>query len=362
MKNLSDLPALQEINRWMARRTFNTTERRLLYEDLAFLLSNNQKLSTALTTMHSVATDFGQQRENATALCLSDCLHALQSGRSLDVGLSDWVPVSEIALIGAGVTDGDLAGALRRAVEVVKSTAGMKSDCLTALMYPVFLLATMFFMMVLCVQEFIPKLARIAPRESWDGVLWWFATLSEFFVHNGPLLLTLTAAVSIWTLWSLPNFTGPARQWLDRLMPWSIYRELSGVSFLMNLSALMRASLKTLDTLDILARYSSPWLLERIEATRREVNSGAHLGLALKNTQLDFPSRECVNRLVLLTQGDNAESVIDAFARDWLVKTQERVRRQLARLRTVCFGLVGGYLFLVLYAGQQITALAGQMH
>lgn len=362
LENLLDTLPLDQANHWMARKTFSTGERRELYEDLAFLLDNNKTLEVALSDMYNVATEFGQARENGTALCLKDCLDALQNGKSIDIGLSDWVPTQEIALIGSGVTDGNLAGALKRAITVVESTAGMVSACLSTLTYPVFLVGTMFFMMDMCVTEFIPKLSRIAPREAWRGSLWWLASVSEFYVNNAMLLAMLALMFSAWAVWSLPNLTGNARRYMDYLMPWSLYKDIQGVTFLLNLSALMRANIKVLDTLNILARYASPWLLERIDATRREVNRGAHLGMALKNTGMDFPGKECVNKLILLTAGDNAEDIIENFAQSWLVKTQDRIKRKIFRLSVFCFLLVGGYLFLMLFASQQITSLAGQLH
>ncbi|MGR7464126.1 type II secretion system F family protein [Klebsiella aerogenes] len=355
------LPAdlLDDMNRWLARKTFTTSERRTLYEDLAFLLDNNKSLEVALTDMYSVATSFGQERENGVAMCLKDCLTALRNGKSLDIGLSEWVPTSEIALIGAGVTDGNLSGALKRAITIVDSTAGMKSACYSTLAYPFLLITSMFFMMDMSVSEFIPKLVRVAPRETWHGALWWMAAISEFFVVHAAILSLGALFFSAWVIWTLPNFTGRFRRQLDHLMPWSLYREMQGVSFLLNLSALMRANMKVLDTLSVLARYASPWLLERIDATRKEVNSGAHLGLALKNTGMDFPGKECVNKLILLTAGDNAEDIIENFAQAWLLKTQARIKTKINRLSTVCFLLVGGYLALLVLAGQQISALAG---
>lgn len=358
VSNILPREGLDEANRWLARKTFSSGERREMYEDLAFLLDNNKTLEVALTSMYSVATGFGQVRENGTAMCLADCIEALNSGKSIDIGMSEWVPDQEIALIGAGVMDGDLAGALKRAIKVVEGVGRMMADCFSTLTYPACLIMTMFFMMYMCVSQFIPALSRVAPRETWTGTLWWFASVSEFFVHNAVVLSVAAVLFVAWVIWSLPSLTGPLRQKLDNLMPWSLYRDIQGVAFLMNLAALMRANLKTLVTLQVLSRYASPWLLERIQATEVEINRGAHLGLALKNSGMDFPGKECVNKLVLLTSGDHAEDIIENFAQEWLKKTQVRIKKKVSRLSVVCFSLVGGYLFLMLFASQQITSMS----
>ena len=346
-----------EANRWLARKTFSTGERRDLYEDLAFLLDNNKTLEVALNDVLNVATDFGQKRDNGTAMCMRDCIRALHSGQSIDVGLAEWVPVNEIALIGSGVKDGQLAGALRRAIKIVERSGTMRAEFFSTLTYPLCLIFTMFFMMYMCTSQFIPALERVAPREGWHGTLYWFATLSEFFVHNALLLGGGGVLLVGWIVWSLPNLTGHTRKKLDSIMPWSLYRDMQGVAFMMNLAALMRANLKTLETLQVLSRYATPWLLERIQATELEINKGAHLVLALKNTRLNFPSKECVNKLVLLTSGDNAEGIIENFAQEWLKKTRANIKSKISRISVVCFALVGSYLFLMLFASQQITSM-----
>ncbi|EBZ0491385.1 general secretion pathway protein GspF [Salmonella enterica subsp. enterica serovar Infantis] len=352
------LPGLKNGNRWMARKTFSMAERRELYEGLAFLLDNNKTLETALSDMLAVTTDFGKKRETGTAMCLQDCLSALRDGQSLDIGLDGWVPPQEIAIISAGVSDGRLSDALRRATTIVENLGNLKSECFSTLTYPFFLLGTMLLMMYMTGTKFVPQLARVTDRASWTGALWWMAAISDFVINNAVPLGVAIMALVCWMVWSLPNLTGRARPVLDNLMPWSVYRDFQGISFLLNLAALMRANFRLLETLNVLSRHASPWLLERLDATRAEVNSGAHLGQALKNTGFNFPSAECVNRLVLLTGGDNAELIIDSFAMQWLASTRRAVKARISRISAISFLLVGGWLFLLLMASQQINTLA----
>jgi len=116
-----------------------------------------------------------------------------------------------------------------------------------------------------------------------------------------------------------------------------------------------------LDALDILARNASPWLLERLNAARRLVRQGQHLGLALRNTGHHFPSKHCVNKLMLLTDGDNAESIIENYANHWLKNTIKTIKQHTARLSTALFLLVSGYMLLLVQVIQQLNQLAGQI-
>ncbi|WP_339057580.1 type II secretion system F family protein [Candidatus Regiella endosymbiont of Tuberolachnus salignus] len=365
---LSSLPAYQKslatyrraATRWLYQYTFSSRDRLTLYEDLAFLLDNNRTLEVALTHMRDAATDFGRCH-SPSAVWLNDCLHAISNGHSLDVALKRWVPCQEAAIISAGVMEGRVPEALRRAMTVVQGIDEMKSSVLSTLGYPMALIGTVVGIMVLVSQHFIPQLAKMVPRETWQGGIWWLGTTADFVVDHGILLSLMLMLATAWISWSFSHLTGRCRRGLDGLIPWSVYKDFQGVAFLLNMAALLRAGVKTLDALDILAHNASPWLLERLNAARRLVRQGQHLGLALRNTGYHFPSKPCVNKLMLLTDGDNAERIIENYANQWLKNTIITIKRRTARLSTALFLLVSGYMLLLVQVIQQLNQLAGQI-
>lgn len=346
--------------RWIYRHTFSTRDRLSLYEDLAFLLDNNHSLEVALINMRDCATDFGKQR-SPSSVWLNDCLKSIRNGQSLDVALADWIPPQEVAIIHTGVMNGRVTDALRRTMTVVQSIEEMKSSVFGTLGYPLLLMTAIIGIMVLISKHFIPQLANIIPRETWEGSIWWLSTLSDSVVNYGVVLSLLVALAGVLITWSLQNLTGKVRLWLDFLLPWSLYKDFQGVAFLFNISALLQANVKTLDALDILSRNASPWLIERLNATRRLLRQGQHLGLALRNSGYQFPSKDCVNKLVLLTDGDNASTIIDSYARHWLVRAIKITKQRTSRLSTALFLAVSGYMLLLIQVIQQLYSLAGQM-
>jgi hypothetical protein len=102
-------------------------------------------------------------------------------------------------------------------------------------------------------------------------------------------------------------------------------------------------------------------LLERLNATRRLVRQGQHLGLALRNAGYQFPSKDCVNKLVLLTDGDNADIIIENYARHWLIRAVKIIKRRATRLSTFLFLIVSSYMILLVQVIQQLNDMAGQM-
>ncbi len=181
-------------------------------------------------------------------------LLSLALTHSLDVALKRWVPCQEAAIISAGVMEGRVPEALRRAMTVVQGIDEMKSSVLSTLGYPMALIGTVVGIMVLVSQHFIPQLAKMVPRETWQGGIWWLGTTADFVVDHGILLSLMLMLATAWISWSFSHLTGRCRRGLDWLIPWSVYKDFQGVAFLLNMAALLRAGVKTLDALDILAR------------------------------------------------------------------------------------------------------------
>lgn len=347
-------------NRWIYRKTFSAADRLKLYEELAFLLSNRQRLNVALENMLTSALDGGLDAARS-AVWLQDILDGLNHGLPLDQAMAGWIPRQECAIISAGVQDGKMVEALGRASTVVRGISEMKSSVYSQLAYPVILLSVVTGLLNMIHAHFLPPLERMMPREEWTGALWWLGISAEVVAEQGIWLGMLTLLFVAWIIWSLPNVTGRPRKVMDTFMPWSLYRDFQGVVFLLNIAALLGANVKTLDALNKLAQHASPWLLERLNAIRRRVNAGEHLGLAMRNAGYNFPSREAINKLALLTSGqnsDNSQLVIDNFARYMLKNTIAAMKRRIGRLSLACFGLCGMYMIMLLLVIQELNDLA----
>lgn len=346
----------ERLGRWIGQKTFSTTDRMTLYEDLAFLLENNQKTEDAIAGLKRT-----RRRDNdPVLLCLNDVRHALTRGRGIDGGLAGWVPPQETTILRAGREAKDVRGALHRAIFVVKGMGEMKSTTFSNLSYPALLLGSTFYMMKMVYERFLPQLERMVPPENWTGALWWLGSLTHFFIDNRYLLGAVLTVSGAWVIWSLPRITGPVRaRVLDRLFPWSLYREMQGVSFLLNLSALLRANVRTEEALDKLSRNATPWLYERLTAAKRQVGRGKHLGLALADSGYVFPSRDAIDRLSLLTASPGGEDSIENFARMWLTKTISRIKRTTRLLQVAGMLISAGYLLLTFIATQNLSDLIG---
>ncbi|EBP7214785.1 type II secretion system F family protein, partial [Salmonella enterica] len=162
-----------------------------------------------------------------------------------------------------------------------------------------------------------------------------------------------------WVYWSFGNLTSRARLFMDALPPWSVYREVQGATFLLNFAALSRAQVKNEDALSQLSLHGSPWLRQRLNAASRLMKSGNSLGQALADSGYRFPSRDAINRLKLLTQGDGGEAIIDSFARNQLERTLAGIKSLAGWLNLLIYALSGLYMALVAFSTQNLSAVTG---
>mgnify|MGYP002551967063 FL=1 len=171
-------------NRWIYRKTFSTGDRLKLYEELAFLLGNNQRLNVALENMLSTALSGGPAAARAS-VWLEDILSSLNNGLSLDQALAEWVPRGECAIISSGLQDGNLPQALERASTVVRGIAEMKSSVFNVLAYPFVQLAVVTGLLKMIHDYFLPPLSRMFPREDWSGAMWWLGISADVVAKQG---------------------------------------------------------------------------------------------------------------------------------------------------------------------------------
>ncbi|MFN3071313.1 type II secretion system F family protein [Serratia sp. J2] len=347
-------------NRWLYRHSFSANDRIEFYEMLAFLLDNEKPLRQALSDMRDVATDFGRKK-HPSAVLLTDCIHALDDGESIEVALLDWVPIQEATLIGAGVLEGNIAESLRRASRIVAGKGEMLGAIKGAVMYPSVLIIIVIAMMYMVNAKFIPQLEKMVPREKWEGAIWWLGNLSQGVIENGILFIILAVLIGGLIYWSLENYTGKLRRFIDSTTPWSLYRIFQGVTFLLNVSALLRVNIQTLNALNIINENASPWLQQRVNETQVYIRQGQHLGKALKSTGYNFPSKECVNQMMLLTEGDGAENILEGYANRWLKQAIKDVKKKALRLTIFCFVLVFSYMATLLLAISQINSLVDSL-
>lgn len=351
----------QRLRRFIVRKTFSAPYRVQFYEALRFLLENKQPLKTALEQMRDAWTDFGRKWHPFAELA-TDCIESLRENsgeNSLEYTLSLWVPQEEAAVISAGIRSGSIVDALQFATTLTDAKEQIHQAIWQMAIYPVGLLIMMTGTLYVLNTELIPELSKISSPDSWSGALGFLYGLSVFVDNYGSICAVLFAVITGLISWSLPNWKSPdsVRTFADKIMPWSIYQDIQGATFLLNMAALLKAKMTTLNSLNILQEFASPWLSTRLDSIIYRVRQGDHLGLALRQCGYQFPSREAANFLSLL-QGDGATELISNYGQRWLSQTLQRVKKRANVIRLIMLIFLVMSLMLLVFAIMDIQSIS----
>ncbi|EJM3643811.1 type II secretion system F family protein [Salmonella enterica] len=350
------------VRRQLARRFFSASYRLRFYRILALQMRNGVKLLEALEQISNMYTDFGR-RQHGFGYLVDDCRAALSDNsgeHSLEHALADWIPAEEAALISAGMYSGRLPEALAQAEVLIDCRRRIRNAVLRMAIYPLGCVVMLAATLLVIKEQLIPTLAGMTDPDTWTGALGGLHDTLLFFSEYGIVSGGSLAVAVGWVMWSLPRWIRPdrLRRLADRGLPWSVYSDIQGAIFLINTGALLRSEVKTLEALQVMHRFASPWLAVRLEAVIQEVEEGASFGVALRECGYHFPSKEAVNYLSMVS-GEGAAQMIARFGQEWLEETVGRVNRRGMVVMLFSMLLFFALMGVVAMAVMEVSAMAG---
>lgn len=350
------------VRRQLARRFFSAGYRLRFYRILALQMKNGVQLLAALEQISNMYTDFGR-RQHGFGYLVDDCRAALSDNsdeHSLEHALARWVPAEEAALISAGMFSGRLPEALAQAEILIDCRRRIRNAVLRMSIYPAGCVAMLAGTLLVIQEKLIPTLAGMSEPETWTGALGDSTTRCGFSSSTawcqGDLsrgcgmgyVVTATLATSG------PQAPGRQTRALGGL------QRYSGGDFSYQHRSTAEFRGKTLDALQVMHRFASPWLAVRLDAVMMEVEEGASFGVALRDCGYNFPSKEAVNYLSMVS-GDGAAQMITRFGQEWLEETVERVNRRGIAVMLFSMVMLFALLAVVVMAVMEVTSMTESM-
>ena len=158
-------------------------------------------------------------------------------------------------------------------------------------------------------------------------------------------------------VWALPNYHGFARTFLDRFMPFSLYRTQAGATFLHWLMLLARAS-RHLDRSwgHLFAANASPYLRDRVGRIVRGIGTRTPAE-AMAWAGTGFPDPEFIALLIAIerrTRNDNRAqaALIETSLKRWLERRKDSITRSMIGFRLFTMLVVATFLgsfFIIFY-------------
>ena len=327
-----------------AKMQFGKKPRTRLYRQIERLMRNSVPLHRALDVLYARASRDGTKKDHPEAIAIDTFRRAYKNGKSFGSSLDGWVPYQEQMLIEAGELSGDLPRALRDVVEVSKGGSQMKGALIGGLAYPFVLLFVTLGMLYMFGVQVIPPFADIIPPEKWEGGAAQMRWLSEAVqIWMFPVIGFIFAIMTLY-LGTVSFWTGRLRTYADKIPPWSMYRMWQGSGFMLSLSALIRAGIPVPEALRRIRKNANPYLVERIDATLRQINSGANLGEALMRAKMGFPDGEIIQDLRIYASLSGFEDALETIAKEWIDDGVARVQNQAKILNQIMLFLLAGVI------------------
>lgn len=338
----------------------NTDKRMATARKLASLLRNNFTLMDALGRLEMIESRGGTRPGEPFAIVMREWQKNLERGMSFSDATRGWVPLNETLLVTSGNMS-DLAVALENVGRVVEGTRRIRRAMMSAIAYPMFLLALTFGIIIMVGVYLVPPLAEVAGNNMiWRGTaasLIWVSGVANHYWYGFVFGVAIVALI-IWA--TMANWSGRVRAVFDRFPPWNIYKIQASVSWLMSLSAMVAAGMTVPDAMRMLADNSNKYLRNILDATLHFIANGDNLGVALQNTGLDFPSEEIIGDLAIYADMTGFDQNLSNVANDYLdesVRKMESISNTLNSVGILLVAAIIAWVVLGTFQMQdQITA------
>lgn len=281
--------------------------RRLLkiLEKTAFLLENGVPIKEAVDSQYRIARKGG---DYLSSEILRRVLISLQEGKTMSEGIKDLLSSDEFTLLRNAEKTGNLVSAIENILRIEKEKREAKKVLREGIVGPVSVLVVSILLLYYIGAKVLPPIISFIGEDNISGVARFIVVLSGIVRSTlFPVAIVLFFAVMVVIFATLPILVGKVRLFLDRVPPWSIYREYTGLIFLISLSVMVASGIPVVQALKQVLPESSPYLRERVRKVLRLMSEGRSFGEALYQSGYDFPSREVAYDMLIFSRYPNME-------------------------------------------------------
>lgn len=329
-------------------------QRVAFYEDLAQAIEDSEGVAQFLSIR--IARGI-KQRDPFLGVYKEMLRRYSEKGGSYSRMLQGMVPDSDVMVISAIETQGEVDKGLRFLAKVVESQSEMRTTMIGALAMPALLIVMTFVFLAIMSFFVIPVFEQIAPPEKWDTIGKILYAISYVMTRYGVLLLSALVGLGWRFVWSIPNWTGAYRLVLDRYTPYRLFRDYHSSIFLTALASLLATGEPLVRSLERLKKRSSPWLTWHIQKilTRllAQSSQSANYGQAFDTGVFD---RQLSNRIIDYSRRSaNFADVIQNLGIKGVEDARKRVQKS-AKLLNISLLIVMGVVVGFLMIGATLTS------
>jgi hypothetical protein len=340
----------------LARWTFTAPVRLNFYRALSVYRAQEIREGAALVNWWNVITARGSKNLwHPLSVLIPVLLHAMHyRGLRWQSLFRGWIPQNDAMIITASEQAGLTPGLLRTLMDLSLAQRQWSKKLRAAALPALVNLAWLFGLLAAVGLFYFPALQHSMPRMRLVGNVATLAHLSAFIADYGGALLLGLLSLPFLLRGMLRRMTGPARVLLDGLPGFSLYRQATGMTFLLGISALLDVGENFLDAVAILRQNASPYVAERLDAILAFDN--LRPADAMMATGFHWPDESTLELLSLYMVTRAPQDGIRVIVDDWFDRAGDSYARIAATVNSLgqllTWGIVG-WLYLVT---SQLTA------
>lgn len=253
--------------RYRVRWAFMAAREEVYEKMIEELDKDGAKRTETLSALFAAWAERESRRNKWLAIAHTSIAHKMNSeGRSLSVTLRHLVPFEERMVIWGGEQKGELVESLRQALRIKSTLEEMKSNTRAAMTQPLYGFFNVFGTALVLGLFVWPDLMASIPAEFWPGWARPSIAFDLWFARNWPVLGILAPVLYAY-FYTLPRWTGRARQVADRVFPWAAYREEQSNVLLTTLAGLLRNKFTIIDACESIRARATPYLRWHLNRT-----------------------------------------------------------------------------------------------
>ena len=216
-----------------------------------------------------------------------------------------------------------------------------------AVRYPLSMLLLFSAMLTGFSLKVVPILTNLLPPEKWPVLGRILYSLSQLISNYGFYIAVGVVGSFSLFFYSLPRWHGRIRNFFDKFLPYSFYRDFSGAMLVVALSTLMRSGVSLRASLDRSLTFSTPWMRSHIRGilkTLARANT-ATFGEAFKTGVLNRYLEDRVQ------DASERRNPVEAFVRIGIGSIDRviaEINKSSARLSSAIMVVCGLVLFIMM--------------
>ncbi|ENP3826666.1 type II secretion system F family protein [Escherichia coli] len=340
-------------------KKFNKKQRVYLYQFCSDMLHSGLPIYDSINKLRSE----GESLLGKSFIKKLDILmNRMKSSPSVSASFESLIPMEELSAITAAENSGSLAEGFSSMVLTLNYQQKLKSQLIKSVTFPSIMMVLALIVIAGYAVKVFPAFEKVVAVSRWPGVtqsLYQFGTA----LYNGlwiTILVVFTLSV-IFIRFIMFNFHGDIRnRFLDRIVPFSIYKKLVASVLLNDLSLMIKNRIPLANCLVIMEKNANRWLKSHIRKMQDNMAKGLGYGDAFKTGLLGGDELLNISLYSGMPYFDQVLGTVSEKAKEKIEQNIQSLAGMLKSMSTLVLGGCVVWVFIALFAlSDQLSKMTG---